>query len=158
VLWVDLVVAVAIAVGLVGVIVPMLPGSLLVGGAIVVWALAERSATGWVAATVAVLLLLVGTALKWALPHRHLAGTGVPASTQWVGAVLAVVGFFVVPVAGLVVGFVLGVYLAEWRRLGHRQAWTSTRTTVVAVGLGILVELGFALVAAGVWAAGAVAA
>ena len=157
-LWVDLVVAVAIAVGLVGVIVPMLPGSLLVGGAIVVWALAERSATGWVAATVAVLLLLVGTALKWALPHRHLAGTGVPASTQWVGAVLAVVGFFVVPVAGLVVGFVLGVYLAEWRRLGHRQAWASTRTTVVAVGLGILVELGFALVAAGVWAAGAVAA
>lgn len=156
--WVDFAVAVAIAVGLVGIVVPMLPGSLLVGGAIVVWALVERTSTGWVAAAVAVALLLAGTVLKWALPHRRLAGTGVPASTQWMGAVLAVVGFFVVPVAGLVVGFVLGVYLAEWRRLGHRAAWASTRTTVVAVGVGLLVELAFGLGAATSWAVGAVAA
>lgn len=157
-LWVDIAVAVAIAVGLVGIVVPALPGSPLVGGAIVVWAVAEHAAAGWLAAAVAVLLLLAGTALKWTLPHRQLSGTGAPASTQWTGAVLAVVGFFVIPVVGLLVGFVLGVYLAEMRRLGHRQARASTRTIVVAVGLGILAELAFALVAAVVWAAGAVAA
>lgn len=157
VLWVDLAAAVAIAVGLVGIVVPILPGSALVGVAVVIWAAAAHDATAVVAAGVAVVLLLAGTALKWALPHRRLAGTGVPASTQWVGALLAVVGFFVLPVVGLLVGFVLGVYLAEWKRLGHRQAWASTRTTVTAVGLGILVELAFALGAAGVWAVGALA-
>lgn len=156
-LWFDIAVAAAIAVGLVGILVPILPGTLLVGAAIVVWALGVHHAPAFVAAGVAVVLLAAGTALKWALPHRRLSGTGVPASTQWIGAAVAVVGFFVVPVIGLVVGFVLGVYLAEWRRLGHGQAWASTRTTVVAVGLGILVELGFALAATGVWAAGLVA-
>lgn len=157
-LWVDIAAAVAIAIGLVGIVVPMLPGSILVAAAILVWAVAEHSTAGFVAAGLALALVLTGTALKWALPHRRLSGTGVPASTQWVGAVLAIVGFFVIPVVGLLVGFVLGVYLAEWRRLGHGPAWASTRTTVVAVGLGILVELGFALAATAVWVVGLVVA
>lgn len=153
-LWVDIAAAVVIAVGLVGIIVPMLPGSILVGAAILVWALAAHSAAAYVVAGVALALIVIGTALKWALPHRRLSGSGVPASTQWVGAVLAIVGFFVIPVVGLLIGFVLGVYLAEWRRLGHGQAWASTRTTVVAVGLGILIELAFALTATAVWGVG----
>ena len=33
---------------------------------------------------------------------------------------LGIVGFFVVPVVGLLLGFVLGVYLAELARLGGR--------------------------------------
>ena len=157
-LWVDLAVAVAIAVGLVGILVPILPGSILVAAAVIVWAIAEHSTAGWVVAALAAALLAGGTALKWLLPHRRLAGSGVPASTQLLGAVLAIIGFFVIPVVGLVVGFVLGVFLAEWRRLGRGQAWASTRTTVVAVGVGILIELAFALVATGVWVVGAVAA
>ena len=39
---------------------------------------------------------------------------------------LGVVGFFVVPVVGLFLGFVLGVYLAELRRVGAAAAWPST--------------------------------
>ena len=41
-------VALAIAIGLVGIIVPMLPGALLVLGSIGVWAFFERSTVGWV--------------------------------------------------------------------------------------------------------------
>lgn len=152
--WVDIAVALAIAVGLVGILVPILPGSILVGAAVVVWAIAQGGTTAYVVGLVAVVLLAAGTALKWLLPHRRLSEAGVPASTQWVGAALAVVGFFVIPVVGLVVGFVVGVLLAEWRRLGSARAWSSTRTTLVAVGVGILIELCFALGATAAWGVG----
>jgi uncharacterized protein YqgC (DUF456 family) len=40
-------VGVAIVVGLVGVLLPMLPGLLLCWGAVLVWALVERTAVAW---------------------------------------------------------------------------------------------------------------
>ena len=47
------------------------------------------------------------------------------------GAVLGVIGFFVIPVVGLVVGFVLGVYLAELvHRRDQRRAWRRRCTRV----------------------------
>ena len=52
---------------------------------------------------------------------------GVPSSSLVVGGVLGVVGFFVVPVIGLPLGFVLGIYLAELQRVGRAQAWPATR-------------------------------
>lgn len=64
------------------------------------------------------------------------------------------VGFFVVPVVGLFLGFVVGVYAAEHRRLGARLAWPSTRAALGAVGLALLIELAAAVVAASVWSVG----
>ena len=49
----EVLVAIAIAVGIVGVIVPVLPGSLLVLGAILVWALEVGTAIGWAVFAVA---------------------------------------------------------------------------------------------------------
>jgi uncharacterized protein len=54
------------------------------------------------------------------------------------------------------VGFVLGVYLAEYRRLGGRAAWPSTIHSLKAVGLSILIELAAAFVATCVWVTGVV--
>ena len=79
-----------------------------------------------------------------------------PASTQWLGAGLGVVGFFVVPVVGLPLGFVLGVYLAEYRRVGGRAAWPSTVHALKAAGLSILIELAAGVAAALVWVVGLV--
>ena len=148
--------ALAIALGLVGILVPALPGSLLVGAAIVVWAVARSEASTWLVAAAALALLVVGGVVKYLVPGRRLQRAGVPSSTMAVGAVLGVVGFFVVPVVGLPLGFVLGVYLAQWRRLGHRAAWPATVHALRAVGLGILIELGFAVLAAATWAVGVV--
>jgi uncharacterized protein len=152
----EVAVAVAIAVGLVGILVPVLPGSLLVLAAIGVWAVERGGATAWTVLAVAAALLAVGTVVKYAVPGRRLSRSGVPASTQWIGAAGAVVGFFVVPVVGLVLGFVVGVYAAERRRVG-RAAGATTRAALRAVGLSILIELAAALLAAGVWVAGVVA-
>jgi hypothetical protein len=67
-----------------------------------------------------------------------------------------VVSFFVIPVVGLFIGFVLGVYLAEHHRLGGKAAWPSTRHALKAVGVSILIELAAGLVATFVWVTGVV--
>lgn len=152
----EILVALAIAIGLVGVLVPVLPGTLLVGAAVLVWATERGGTTAWVVTVVAVGLLVAGAAVKYLVPGRRLQRAGVPTSTLLTGAVLGVAGFFVVPVVGLPLGFVLGVYLAEWRRLGHRRAWPATVHALKAVGLGIVIELVFGILAAATWAVGVV--
>lgn len=153
----EVLVAVVIAVGLIGILVPILPGSVLVAGGILVWAVVTGGTTAWVVFGVAAALLVVGAVVKYLVPGRRLQAAGIPASTQWIGVGLGVVGFFVIPVVGLVVGFVLGVYLAELRRVGADRAWPSTVQSLKAVGWSMVIELAFALLAAGTWVAGVVA-
>lgn len=153
----EVLVAVVIAVGLVGILVPILPGSILVVGAILAWALTTGGTTAWVVFAVATTFVAVGAVVKYLLPGRRLQVAGIPASTQWFGVLVGVAGFFVVPVVGLFLGFVLGVYLAELRRVGAEQAWPSTVHSLKAVGWSIVIELVFALLATWTWVAGVVA-
>ena len=149
-------VALAMVVGLVGVAVPLLPGTALVLAAGVAWALlvAEDGAARWVVVAVMAALFAAGLVLKYALPGRRLAG-GLPRTTLAAGALGAVIGFFVVPVVGLLVGGVLGVYLAEARRVGPgAPARTSTVEVLKAVGLGILAELTAGVLMVGTWLVG----
>jgi uncharacterized protein len=145
-------VGLAIAVGIVGVVVPVLPGAVLAWAAIVVWALAVGSATGWVVLAVATLSIGIAQVVKVLVPGRRLRDAGVPRTSILTGLVLAVVGFFLIPIVGLFVGFPLGVYLQERRRLGrHEPAWRSTREALRALGLSIAIELAATLVATGAW-------
>ena len=144
----ELLIAVVIAVGIAGIIVPVLPGTILVLGAILVWALEIATSTGWVVFAVSATLLVGGSVVKYLVPGRRLKASGVPNRTLLVGALLAFVGFFVVPVVGLFIGFVLGIYLAERTRVGPTQAWPSTVSALKAVGVSILIELVAAFLAA----------
>ncbi|GAA1151880.1 DUF456 domain-containing protein [Nocardioides aquiterrae] len=153
----DLIAALVIAVGLVGILVPILPGSILVVAGVVGWAIAVGGPTAWAVAGVATALVVAGTVVKYVVPGRRLQVAGIPATTQWAGVLLGVVGFFVVPVVGLFLGFALGIYLAELARVGSKQAWPSTLHSLKAVGLSIVIELAAALAATAVWVAGVVA-
>ena len=154
----DLLVGLAILVGLVGIVVPVLPGSVLILAAVLVWALMVSTGTGWVVFAVATLLLALGGFVKYAVPGRRLKAAGVPNRTLVQGGLLGLVGFFVVPVIGLVLGFVLGVYLSETRRIGRDLAWPSTKSALRAVGLAVLIELAAGLLAAMTWLVGALTA
>lgn len=150
----EVLVAIAIAVGLVGVLVPVLPGSLLVVGAILVWALEVGTGTAWAVFAVATAFVAAGAVVKYVVPGRRLQVHGIPNSTLVFGGVLGVVGFFVIPVVGLVIGFVLGVYLAELRRLGSSAAWPATKRALLAAGLSVMIELTACLLAAASFAVG----
>lgn len=149
--------AVAIAIGLVGILVPLLPGTLLVWAAIAVWAFAERSTTGWVVLGVVTALLGAGLLVKYLWPAKRMRAADVSGVTLAAGGVVGVIGFFVIPVAGLVLGFVLGVFLAELiGRRDRRRAWTSTVHAVKGVALSVGVELVAGLLATVTWVAGVV--
>ncbi|HET6562065.1 MAG TPA: DUF456 domain-containing protein [Marmoricola sp.] len=147
----DLLAGLAIVVGLVGIVVPFLPGTLLVAAAVLGWAVAVGEPLGWSLAAAALVVLALGTVVKYAVPGRSLKVAGVPNRTLLLGAALGVIGFFVIPVVGLVVGFVAGIYLSEAQRLGREAAWPATKVALRAVGLSILIEVAAALVATALW-------
>jgi uncharacterized protein YqgC (DUF456 family) len=155
--WGEALVAVACAVGIVGVIVPVLPGDILIGGAILLWAVVERSAVSWFVAAVAVVVLVAGHVLTVLIPGRRMTSAGVPKLVLLAGGALGIVGFFFVPVVGLPIGFVLGVYLAEIVRLRqHTAAWTTTVEAMKGTGLAVLIGLCASVIATAVWAAAAI--
>ncbi len=150
-------VALAIAVGLVGILVPLLPGTLLVWAAIAAWAFVERSTVGWVVLGAVTAVLAAGLLVKYLWPVKRMRAADVGGRTLAAGGVLGVIGFFVIPVVGLVIGFVLGVYLAELvTRRDQRRAWASTVHAVKGAALSVGVELSAGLVATAVWVVGVV--
>lgn len=150
----------AMVLGVLGVIVPVLPGLLLCWAGVLAWALFGGAGSGrWLVLALATGLALAGTVVKYAWPGRNLRRAGIPNRTLLVGGLLGLVGFFVIPVVGLVVGFVLGVWLAERLRLGSSQlAWPATWQAVRAAGLAVLIELAAAIGIAGIWVAGLILA
>jgi hypothetical protein len=76
---------------------------------------------------------------------------GVPGRTLLAGGLLGVVGFFVVPVIGLPLGFVLGIYAVQRLEHQHPEAWRSTKAALCAVGLSILIEMAAVLLSGAVW-------
>lgn len=154
----SLLVGLVMVVGLVGVVVPVLPGTALVLGAGIAWAaLVVDGGTGrWVVVGVMAALFLAGLALKYVLPGRRLSGE-LPRSTLLLTALGAAVGFVVLPPLGLLLGAVVGTYAAEARRVGAgAPARASTLQVLKAVGLGVLAELTAAVLMVGTWLVGVV--
>jgi len=145
-------IGIAILIGVAGVVVPGLPGGLLVVGAVLVWAAVEQSVGAWATFALVTGVVAVSQVIRYVVPGRRMRDAGVPTSTLVLGALLGVVGFFVVPVVGLFLGFVLGVYAAERRRIGPTgDAWSSTKLALRAVGLSVAIELAGVVLAAVTW-------
>lgn len=145
-------VALAIAIGLAGIIVPVLPGGLLVFGAIAVWAIVEKTTIGWVVLGISAASFVTAEVIKYTWPVKRMRAADVRSSVLVIGAVCGIVGFFVIPVIGLLIGFVLGVFLAELAtRRDPARAWASTLHALRGVALSVGVEFTGALVAAITW-------
>ena len=144
-----------VVVGLFGIVVPVIPGTILAALAIGISASQQGPVTAWTVFGIAAAFLLAGALLKYAVPGRRLKRT-VPTTTLVVAGLCAVVGFFVIPVVGALVGFPVGIYLAELVRVGVDRAWPSTKEALKAVGVSIVIELAAALAATTVWILGGV--
>ena len=86
-LWGDVVVGVLLFVALIGVVVQVLPGALLAGGAVIVWGIVQGGAVGWSVAGAALVLTATGQVVKLLLAGRYLTRSGVPNSTMVWGGV-----------------------------------------------------------------------
>ncbi|MEQ3554999.1 DUF456 domain-containing protein [Pseudonocardia nematodicida] len=157
--WLAVLAGLMIAIGLAGIVLPVLPGPILIVGGVAVWAVPRGDAVGWWVLGIVVAVTVAGQVAKYLLPGRRLKASGVPTRTLFAGLVLGVVGFFVVPVVGLFLGFVLGVWLAELVRLPDAAtARRSAKEALTAVGWSILIELAAGMLAVAVWIGGLIAA
>ncbi|WP_149202939.1 DUF456 domain-containing protein [Actinotalea subterranea] len=149
---VNLFVGLAVLVGLVGIVVPVLPGSLLIAAAVLVWAIDAESGAGWGVFAAVAVLLAIGWAATYVVAGKRVASSGVPKRSLVVAGLAGIVGFFVVPLVGLLIFFPLGLFGMEYLRLKDTsRAWASAWLAIKATALGMLIELGLACVAAATW-------
>lgn len=151
---VDLLVGLACLVGIVGTIFPIIPGTFLVAGAVAAWGGLTGGVWGWGLALAAVAITALATGVKFLIPARWMRDGGVPNWILLVGAIGGIIGFFMIPVVGLVIGFILAVFIAEFarvRRLG--EAWPTTVTAMKAAGLATLIDFSCAVLVTVGWAA-----
>lgn len=137
-------------VGICGVVVPVLPGSITVAAALLVWALWGGSPWGWVAFGVGLVLLAIGFAAQYVLTGKKLKERAIPNRSVVIGLICGVIGLFVIPFLGLPIGFALGLWLAEYARVKDpREATSTSWAALKSVGLAMAVELACALTAGG---------
>lgn len=138
-------------VGCCGVVVPVLPGSVTVMAALLVWAWWGPSTWGWVAFGVGAVLLIVGFASQYVVTGARLKQRQIPQRSVVIGLLCGVVGMFVIPYLGLPLGFTAGLWLAEYARVKDPgEATASSWVALKSVGIGMAVELLCALTASGI--------
>ncbi len=140
-------------IGLVGTIVPILPGILLMWAGVVVYGFLVGFDTLGIVITIAVTLIsALAFALGLIVPKRAADEAGAARSSQWAAAIGAVIGFFVIPIVGVVVGALVGIALSEYNSKG---SWELARGSTIAVakgfGLSAILQFGCGVAILFVW-------
>lgn len=150
-----LAIALLMAVGLAGVIVPLLPGLPIIWGAALLYGfMTDFGGLGWTAMGVITVLAGIGIAASLILPERAGAASGASRSTRLFAGVTGLVGFFVIPVIGFPIGACLGILLAQYRRTADPgEAMRSTIAVLKGFGAGLVAELGAGFAMVLVWVA-----
>ena len=140
--------ALLLIVGVMGTIFPVLPGSLLTIGTLLVWAWVLGSTASWTAGLIGIALAVVGMSASAILTGRKMRREQIPRGPVIIGVVVGVVGMFIVPVVGLFLGFALGLLLAEVvRRRDLAAASRASLEAMKSMGSGMLLEFACASLA-----------
>ncbi|MFN2135314.1 MAG: DUF456 domain-containing protein [Candidatus Promineifilaceae bacterium] len=130
-------------VGIAGIIVPILPGMLLVWLSLLAYAWYTDFAiiSPWVFGLLTILAAVTGLANVW-LPLLGAKKTGAAKRALVLGFVGGIIGTFVMPLIGTVIGYALGIIIGEY--LKHQDLRTAVRASVGGVagwGISAIVEL-----------------
>ena len=140
-------VAIVMVIGVGGTVLPILPGLWLIWAAALGYGLfGGFGVVGWIAMALITGLAVAGTASGVYLPQRKAASIGVPWWGQLAALACAVAGFFIVPVVGAPLGFVVGILLVTLARERHVQGaltatWATLKSMLLASGLQFAVGL-----------------
>jgi uncharacterized protein YqgC (DUF456 family) len=148
-------IALVMLVGTLGIVIPVLPGLLLVWGGALIWAIEQQSQTGWIVLGVATVAYAAGLAAQYLVPGRRMRAAGVGSWTMLIALGVGVVGFFVIPVVGGPIAFVAAVYGIERLRIRESgRAWEATKHALRAVLLNVGIELATAIAIMTTWLVG----
>lgn len=148
-----LLVALVMIVGLAGTVIPFVPGlALILAAAIVYGLLVGFGSVGTAVAVVLALIVCVGVIKSIIVPQRMAEGSGVSRSSQLVALLGAVLGLLFIPVIGVVVGALVGLFAAELvSQHSVPAALRSTWAVAKGIGLSTLIDVGLAMLMIGVW-------
>ena len=147
----EILVGLTLVAGLLGTVLFVFPGLLIQVGTLFTWAVVDGDPIVWAVAIVALLIAGAATLVKYLIPGRRLKRAGVPVIVLAPATVLAIVGFFMIPVLGAPLFFVASIYLIELLRVGSSEAWPATKASLGAVAMSVGIEFTAAFVILGVW-------
>ncbi len=141
-------------VGLIGTVLPILPGIGLVWfGALIFFIGNGIDTTGVVFFSIITVISLLGLVLSFVLPGQRSYAAGAAWSSVLLGFIGAIIGSFVLPIFGAIPGGIAGVYLGErLRNTGHDSAWAATVATIKGMGWAFLCQFGAGILVIGTFA------
>lgn len=139
----ELVIGLLMAIGLTGIVIPVIPGLALVWASGLAWAILDGGGLArWSLFTVMTVLLAIGLFANVRIPVQKVTAQQATKGSLIVASVFAIVGFFVIPVVGFPLGFIVGIFV--WNLINTREfhrALKITWKTTQSFGLVILVQL-----------------
>lgn len=156
-LW-TIVVGIVMVLGLMGVVLPVLPGLLLIWAAALFYGLMVGfGSIGWAVVGLLTVLAVAGMIKSVVIPRRAAVESGASGWAQLGAVVGGVVGFFVIPVFGLILGALAGLLAVEYMLKDDLdEALAAVRATAKGFGLSVVIDLilGMVMIVAwSVWAA-----
>jgi uncharacterized protein YqgC (DUF456 family) len=132
-----------ILIGIIGIVVPILPGMLLVWLTVLgfAWVMEFQIVTPWMLAVLTGIALITGTSSIW-LPYLGAKSLGAAKRSVVLGFVGGIIGTFIMPLIGTIIGYALGIILGEM--LKHRDLRVALKTSIGGVagwGISTVVEL-----------------
>ncbi|MDW8325943.1 MAG: DUF456 domain-containing protein [Anaerolineales bacterium] len=153
--------AAVMLVGLIGAVLPVLPGPWLIWLAALGYGLAQPLFgqplfDGWIGGIAMVfitVMAIISLALDWVITHSVVAREGVSWQAIVASIGLGLLGLPFFPPLGPLAGAVLGLFLIEYFRHGRdrRKAWAALRSYGKGFGLGVVANVLLCLVMIGVW-------
>ncbi len=150
------VIVVLMLVGLVGTIVPILPGIFMVwlGVAVYVWRDSFETLSLATFIIISFIAVFAGLADLW-LPIFGARKSGAAKRTIVTGLLGAIVGSFIIPVVGTIIGYAVGVLLGEYhKRRDWRAAWEASKGGLTGWGIATIIQLvgGVVIIVIFIWA------
>ena len=141
-------------IGLLGTVVPFLPGILLMWGAVIAYGfLVGFGPVGVIAVVGATLLSIAAVAIGFVVPARLADESGAAGKSQVAAIIGGIIGFFVIPVIGFIVGALGGIAISEYLDKGDPDlARQSTIAVAKGFGVSALAQIAAGFLILTVWA------
>ncbi len=142
--------------GLFGLIVPILPGLVIVWVAALGYGIfAGFDKLGWVMFTIITVLMILGELAEHVLMGTHAHKEGAPWWVVLIMLALAIAGNFVVPILGGILAGLLALFGIEWlRSKDAKKVFASMRGSLVRFAWGFVFRFTTELVMIGSWYVG----
>jgi uncharacterized protein YqgC (DUF456 family) len=99
------------------------------------------------------ILAIISLVTSVTVPRKAAADSGASGKAQLGGLAGALIGFFAIPVVGIIVGGLVGVLLVEYLDKGDwGPAWAATKGTAKGFGISMLIDISAGTLMFAAWA------